>query len=102
MVVLSLPAFRDLFDMAMNQPRQYGAMDPAVAGRLLELLHELAWCDRKGQYRTEILDHLGRMRIAIGAAAYSTPERQSLLERVDSIGPRQTWSPATPETRREP
>lgn len=89
-VVLSLPAFRDLLDMAMNQPRQYGAADPAVAGRLLGLLHELAWCDREGQYHTEILDHLGRMRIAIGGADYSTPERQSLLDRADSIGSRQT------------
>ncbi|MET3951026.1 DUF2254 domain-containing protein [Arthrobacter sp. UYEF36] len=88
-VVLSLPALQDLLDMAMNQPRQYGAADPAVAGRLLELLHELAWCDRKREYATEILDHLGRMRSAIGAADYSTPERETLLDTADSIGPKQ-------------
>ena len=58
-VVLSLPTLRDLLDMAMNQPRQYGAADAAVADRLLGLLHELAWCDRKGRYRTEILDRPG-------------------------------------------
>ncbi|WP_427136391.1 DUF2254 domain-containing protein [Pseudarthrobacter sp. S9] len=88
-VVLSLPTLRDLLDMAMNQPRQYGAGDAAVADRLLGLLHELAWCDPKGQYRTEILDHLGRMRNAIGAADYSAPERKSLLDKADSIGTRQ-------------
>lgn len=88
-VVLSLPALRDFLDLAMNQPRQYGATDPAVAGRLLGLLSELAWCDREGRYRAEVLDHLGRMRNAIGAADYSTPERKILLERADSIGSRQ-------------
>ena len=89
-VVLSLPTLRDLLDMAMNQPRQYGAADAAVADRLLGLLHELAWCDRKGRYRTEILDHLGRMRNAIGAGDYSGPERKSLLDKADSIGIQQT------------
>ncbi|MET4095748.1 DUF2254 domain-containing protein [Arthrobacter sp. UYCu712] len=88
-VVLSLPGLNDLLDMAMNQPRQYGAADAAVAGRLLGLLHELAWCDRKGQYRTEIQDHLGRMRNAIGAADHSDPERKNLLDTADSIETRQ-------------
>lgn len=71
--------------MAMNQPRQCGASDPAVAGRLLGLLQELTWCDRKGRYRTEILDHLGRMRDVIGAADYSPAERRDLLDQADSI-----------------
>ena len=88
-VVLSLPALGDLLDLAMNQPRHYGATDPAVAARLLALLQELASCDREGRYRTEILDHLGRMRNAIGAADYSVPERTMLLETADSIGARQ-------------
>lgn len=70
--------------MAMNQPRQYGAADPAVAGRLIGLLQELTWCDRAGHYRTEILDHLGRMRDAVGAANYSLAERRSLLEQADA------------------
>lgn len=85
-VVLSLPTLRDLLDMAMDQPRKYGAADPAVADRLLELLHELAWCDRKGQYREEILDHLEQMRIAILAADYSDPQLRSLLKKADPQG----------------
>lgn len=84
-VVVSLPELKDLLDMAMNQPRQYGAADPAVAGRLIGLLQELTWCDREGHYRTEILDHLGRMRAAVSAAAnYSLAERRSLLEQADA------------------
>lgn len=86
-VVVSLPKLKDLLDMAMNQPRQYGASDPVVAGRLLALLQELTWCDRKNQYRSEILDHLDRMRSAIVAADYSPAERRSLLEQADSMDP---------------
>ena len=84
-VIIALPALKDLLDMAMNQPRHYGAADPAVAGRLLGLLQELTWCDRRGRFRTEILDHLGRMRNAIGAADYSPAERGTLLDQADSL-----------------
>lgn len=87
-VVLSLPALRDFLDLAMNQPRQYGAADSAVAGRLLGLLLELAWCDRKGQYRAEISDHLCRMRMAIGKAGYSQSERKTLLDQADAVAVR--------------
>ena len=85
-VVLSLPTLRDVLDMAMDQPRKYGAGDPAVADRLLGLLHELAWCDRKGQYREEILDHLEQMRTAILAADYSDPELRNLLKKAGAQG----------------
>lgn len=85
-VVLSLPTLRDLLDMAMDQPRKYGAADPAVASRLLGLLHELAWCDRELQYREEILDHLEQMRIAILAADYSDRQLRSLLKQADPQG----------------
>lgn len=84
-VVLSLPGLGDFLDIAMNQPRHYGAADSAVAARLLGLLQELAWCDGEGRYRAEIVDHLGRMRNAIGSADYSTAERQGLLDLSDSI-----------------
>lgn len=84
-VVVSLPELKDLLDMAMNQPRQYGAADPAVAGRLIGLLQELTWCDREGHYRREILDHLGRMRDAVGAANFLLAERRSLLDQADSL-----------------
>ena len=85
-VVLALPTFKDFLDMAMNQPRLYGAADPDVAARLLELLRELSWCDRNGQYRREILEHRGRMRADISAGKYSPAERQHLLDLADNVG----------------
>ncbi|MFF1255021.1 DUF2254 domain-containing protein [Pseudarthrobacter sp. NPDC058329] len=84
-VVLTLPSLGDLLGTAMDQPRQYGAADPFVAGRLLGLLQELTWCDQKGQYRSEVLEHLERMRNAIGVADYPSAERKSLLDRADTI-----------------
>lgn len=85
-VVLALPTFKDLLDTAMNQPRLYGAADPDVAARLLGLLREVTWCDRNGQYRTEILDHRDRMSAAISAGDYSPAERQHLLDLAAAVG----------------
>lgn len=85
-VVLALPTFKDLLDLAMNQPRLYGAADPDVAMRLLGLLQELTWCDRNGRYRAEILDHRERIRAAISAGDYSADERRLLLDVADAVG----------------
>lgn len=99
-VILALPTFKDLLDMAMNQPRLYGAADPDVAGRLLALLQDLSWCDRNGQYRTEILEHRERMRTAIVAGTYSPAERRHLLDLADAVGSSQLpgmMHPPTPD-----
>ena len=85
-VVLALPTFKDFLDLAMNQPRLYGAADPDVAARLLRLLQEISWCDRNGQYRREILEHRGRMRADISAGKYSPAERQHLLDLAAAVG----------------
>ena len=85
LVIITMPELSDLLDLAMNQIRHYGAADPAVAARLLNLLQELTWCDRQGRYRPPILDHLGRLRDAVDAAEYSLPERSRLLDQINSL-----------------
>jgi uncharacterized membrane protein len=42
-VVLARPTLAQLLDLAMTQPRRYGAADPQVAARLYQLLTEVAW-----------------------------------------------------------
>lgn len=84
-VVLSMPSLSDLLDLALAQPRLYGATDPAVIERLLLLLQELTWCDRQRTYRTEIEEQLGPMREAIEASSYPAAERQRLMELVQTI-----------------
>jgi uncharacterized membrane protein len=42
-LVLTRPDLAELLDMAITQPRRYGAGDPLVLARLFTLLAELAW-----------------------------------------------------------
>lgn len=84
-VVIALPCMKDLLELGVNQIRQYGAADSAVAARLLQLLEELRWCDPEGRYRAEVLDHLGRLRDAMDAADYSSAERSDLLEKAKAV-----------------
>jgi len=49
-VVLARPTLADLVDLAIAQPRRYGAADPAVLARIIVLLRELAWCVPPGQH----------------------------------------------------
>ena len=50
-VVLQRPGFADLLELAVAQPRRYGAADPLVLGRLFALLGEVAWCTRDAEQR---------------------------------------------------
>ncbi len=49
-VVLHRPDLADLVEVSIAQPRRYGASDPQVMQRLYELLAELAWHCRPGQF----------------------------------------------------
>lgn len=71
-------------DLAVNQARYYGAGDPDVAGRLLDLLREVAFCDRTGRYRDLVMDHLDRMRSAIATANYAVSDRRRLLDNAEA------------------
>jgi len=47
-VVVARPSIADLLDLAVTQPRRYGAADPSVLAALYALLRALAWCAREG------------------------------------------------------
>jgi uncharacterized membrane protein len=79
-VILAQPRFGDFLDLALAQSRHYGAGDPAVAERLLVLLQEISWRDEREKYRSEVLVQLARIREAIAASAYTSAERQRLLD----------------------
>ncbi|MHC8606564.1 DUF2254 domain-containing protein [Paenarthrobacter ureafaciens] len=83
-VVLPLPSLPELLGLSMTQIRHYGAADPEVARRLLQLLHELALCDKKQTLRPVILEHLDRLREAITASSYLERERRELLDDIDT------------------
>lgn len=77
-VVLSLPRLADLLDLALRQPRLYGSKDPLVMARMLELVHEVGWHDRRGRYRTALCSQLAQLRQALDAATYTAEERRWL------------------------
>ncbi|AUI52018.1 DUF2254 domain-containing protein [Arthrobacter crystallopoietes] len=82
-VVLALPGVEELLDLAVSQPRLYGAKDPTVAARLIELLREVAWCDKHRRYRAAVARQLEQLRSAIEAASLEEKERIRLIQAAD-------------------
>lgn len=96
-VVLRGPSLRDLLDLAVAQPRRYGAADPLVLARLLTLLRELAWIVELPDHRRAITDQLTRLMATADAQGYDPTERHrltTLAEHVRNALAGQ-WSPDT-------
>jgi uncharacterized membrane protein len=78
-VILRRPAFDELLDLVVAQPRRYGAADPDVLARLFRLLRELAWC--AGPDQRAIVDRqLGRLRDTAGAQGFDDQESRRLAD----------------------
>jgi uncharacterized membrane protein len=76
-IILRRPNLGDLLDLAVAQPRRYGAADPAVLARLLNLLRELAWC--AGLRQAQVIgDQLQRLRATAAAQDFDANERSQL------------------------
>ncbi|MFF4260783.1 DUF2254 domain-containing protein [Streptomyces venezuelae] len=83
-VVLRRPTLAELLHLAVAQPMQYGAADPAVLARLSILLRELAWHSRPEQ-RPTIADHLARLRATTAAQEFHPGDRTHLADLADSV-----------------
>lgn len=77
-VVVNRPELADLLDMAVSQPRRYGADDPTVLARLFVLLRELAWCAKDADQRRAIADQLTRLRLSVSQQEFDDRELASL------------------------
>ncbi len=84
-VVLRRPDLVDLLELALTQPRRYGAADPFVLGRLFDLLRELAWCVQLEHHRRAIRDQLTRLRRTVAAQDFDDTERNRLGELGDLV-----------------
>ena len=51
-----------------------------VAARLIELLREVAWCDKDGRYSAALALQLEQLRDAIDAASLEGNERNRLMQ----------------------
>lgn len=70
-VVLRRAGFAEILDVAIAQPRLYGASDPQVMARLFRLLEEVAWHVRD---YLPIGDQLRRLRTSLGQSNFQDPE----------------------------
>jgi uncharacterized membrane protein len=67
--------FDSLLELALQQPRRYGAGDPAVAERLYALLREVAYVTNVAEHRELIADQLARLDASVALAPYDDTER---------------------------
>jgi uncharacterized membrane protein len=75
-VQFARPSFQDCLDLALTQPRLYGASDPLVILRLLRLLRELAQTIPVEDLPT-VLDHLDRMTHVLHQEKFDAAENSS-------------------------
>lgn len=77
-VVLARPDLADLLELAVAQPRRYGATDPAVLGRLTSLLCEIAWVVPQLEQRRAVADQLARIQATAAEQDFDATERSHL------------------------
>lgn len=79
-VVVAQPSFTDLVELALGQPRLYGAQDAVVIRRMLALLREVAWCATAAEQRAAVADQLARLQ----EASRLTDATERVLARADA------------------
>lgn len=95
-VVLARPGLADLLELAVAQPRRYGAADPDVLARIASLLAEVAWCVQRAEHRTAIVQQLDRLAATVRAADVDEAEVAMLAElgRTVERALRRDWTPS--------
>lgn len=76
-VVARRPDFATYVDLALSQPRRYGATDPQVLEKIFQVLLDLSHRVRPDQ-TTVVLDQLERLRATAAAQAFDPAERTGL------------------------
>jgi len=76
-VVVMRPDFAELVDVAIAQPRRYGASDPQLLARLFALLAEIGWRAHPEQ-RPVVSHQLARLRQTVEAEGFDTAELATL------------------------
>ncbi len=68
--------FADLLEVAVQQPRRYGASDPVVAARLFQLLHDVALHTGPGADGEAVRAQADRLAASVDAEDYDAVERE--------------------------
>ncbi len=76
-VVLHRPGLADLLELAISQPRRYGASDPAVLAQLYTLLRQVGWrCSPRDRPAVDAQRH--RLDATVAAQDFDVTERTRL------------------------
>lgn len=77
-VMLRRPSFGELLDLAVEQPRRYGAADAQVLGRIGWLLRELGWRVDLEADRHAVERQLARLRRTVAGQDFDADEQATL------------------------
>lgn len=96
-VVLRRPVFAELLELAIAQPRRYGAADPVVLARLFTLLREVAWSVGQPEQRAAVTEQLVRLRATADGQDFDEWERQRLAGMAEQVEQALAgrWTPGT-------
>ncbi|GAA3605639.1 DUF2254 domain-containing protein [Microlunatus ginsengisoli] len=76
------PDLADLLELAVDQPRRYGAGEPQVVERLYRLLRDVGWSTGRRDHHDAVRRELERLRTTMADADSSPGQR----ERYDQLG----------------
>ncbi|WP_229673932.1 DUF2254 domain-containing protein [Nakamurella endophytica] len=74
----TVPTFEEVLDAAVTPVRRYGAADPTVLARLLQLLREVAWSAQTPDSQVAVADQLARVRATVRAQDFDAAELRQL------------------------
>ncbi|ULE32003.1 DUF2254 domain-containing protein [Mycobacterium sp. IDR2000157661] len=77
-LVIRRPDLPQLLDVAIAQPRLYGAEDPLVLERLFAVLRDLAWRADRPEHQEAIRDQLERLRRTVTEQNFEPAKRERL------------------------
>lgn len=84
-VVLVRPRFAEMLELALAQPRHYGAAEPEVHLRSLQLIREVAWRATESHQRTALANELRRTMSAAARQHFDEDTQHKLEVRADSV-----------------
>ena len=84
-VMLNRPELADLLDLAVAQPARYGAKEPAVLIRLLQLLREVAWSTSLPSHHDAVRVERSRVVELMENNHYTILENSALRSAVRSL-----------------
>jgi len=94
-VVLRRPDLAALLELAVSQPRRYGAADALVLGRIAQLLGEVGWTVTEPHERRVVAEQLTRLMVTIADQDFDDVERARLINLVDvaRLALSRQWAP---------